>query len=460
MSLSFKEHLLLEQVRAMEAHGDLDAPSLTYAPDLSFTQKLVARAKALVAPQLIQLDALEKLRWRFSLVLVVLAIVAGASAVVNAVASQSSTLNIYWLLLVLLGFHLFSVLLWVVLMAISGGKSPPQGVAVGIWQLVAPWLMRQHKANQVHAEQAWLNIQLQGKIGRWWFSMLTHGLWLVYLATGLVVLFAMLATHKYDFFWATTILSDEAFIRFTQWLAQPLDILGLSTPSFEQVQSSQLQAANAKLSTDVAAALRQSWAQFLLGSLLLYGVLPRTLLMIISRLMHRLAQKRFTPDFSQPYYYRLHQQLMPVSSQATVIDPDTHQPSTNVELADDDKSSPLPVDAIWAGLELSQSSYTLVNKSGCCQDLGVVNDADSLAGFIQALEANAKAQPVVIVVQGSRLPDRGTRRILSNVVEKVGSENCWLAVTLDATTQAEHWQEAAHACQIKLAQVVYVDASN
>ena len=130
----------------------------------------------------------------------------------------------------------------------------------------------------------------------------------------------LLMVRQYDFAWGTTLLSDTVFVTLTETLSVPLDALGFTTPSAEQVQQTRIGSSQEALALTASAELRYLWAQFLLASLLCFGIAPRMLLWFWSWIMYRRARRLFMLDHYLPYYIALRQRLMPLASHGVVID--------------------------------------------------------------------------------------------------------------------------------------------
>lgn len=125
-------------IASMEAYP---ASGFSYA---AFLERLLDRAHHLVHDNHLDevLQQPEKLFIRASRIILLLAAVLGGLAAVNA-ASESSTLNIYWLLVVLLGFNFLSMLLWC-----AGILLSVQGLSSGIAAQLACWLPFQLKKRE------------------------------------------------------------------------------------------------------------------------------------------------------------------------------------------------------------------------------------------------------------------------------------------------------------------------
>ena len=117
---------------------------------------------------------------------------------------------------------------------------------------------------------------MTGRIGKWRISALTHKFWLVYLASGLALLILMMLAKQYNFTWGTTLLPDSSLPQITRLLGAPLEAIGLPVPQDEQITVSRIGIKGQDTET------RTAWAGFLMGVLLLYGIVPRILVLGLS----------------------------------------------------------------------------------------------------------------------------------------------------------------------------------
>ena len=424
MEVSFRDKLLLEQVRAMEQAGALRlAAGQPAAGSASLQQRLVARARDAVRQHDLQgvVGHAAAAARGFVLLLVLLAAGLGGAAVYRAVTGDGDTLNVYWLLLVLLGFNTLAMALWLAGMLLLRAAGPGSAPLAVLWRWLALRLLR-GEARRVAADRGWLRVCHHGAAGRWWLSSLSHGLWLTYLCAGSVVLLLLLMTRQYDFVWATTILADGTFVMLTGALAAPLQLLGFSVPDLQQVQLSRR-----GMEALVAADLRRAWASFLLGSLLVYGLLPRLLLLALCQVLQALARRRYPLDLTLPYYLALQRQLMPASYDWKIVDPDTSEaPSPPAATAVFARAADIPAQALWVGVETVQTLWPPA-AAGAARDLGQITGAESLAAVLARLDKLAPAT-LVVVVAADRLPDRGLKRTLQKLCAHTAVADSWLAL--------------------------------
>ncbi len=377
--------------------------------------------------------------------------------------TDTHTINIYWLLLVLLGFNLLSMLLW-----LTGIGLNIEALTSGTLARLTGWLPEHIKSrgqanntdkskNSLQADKAWLNCLFSGAVGKWQLSKLSHQLWLIYLFTGLVFLVLLLMVRQYDFVWGTTLLSDNIFIKMTDALSVPLDLLGFATPSAELVPQTRIGSSPSDASQILTAEHRYHWAQFLLGSLLCFGIVPRVLLWSWSVMMLRRAKNHFTLDYYLPYYINLRQRLMPLASHGEIVDADTSPPIISETPLKTPVPHALPSETQWVAVELGDNMSWPPPSINVANNLGQVINRESLALILQRLQGNK--QPVVAVaVSSTRTPDRGVQRTIASLMSS--STQRWLVLLKEhedgpvSSMRLAAWYQLADACNVPADHVI------
>ncbi|MBT8119693.1 MAG: DUF2868 domain-containing protein [Gammaproteobacteria bacterium] len=433
----FDKQLQIEQIRYIETEHPLDCDAEPWSLDQSgqgdFEERLWRRAKCLIQQHDFSalLARAARVAGYAKALALILAVVLGALGTVYAV-TDSQTINIYWLLLVLLGFNVVSMLLW-----LTGISLNVEGLTSGMLARLTSWLpghleskalvrenLDRKKAGML-ADRAWLACSFSGPVGKWHFSKITHQLWLAYLFAGLFFLVLLLMVRQYDFAWGTTLLSHNVFVTLTESLSVPLDMLGFATPSAEQVQQTRIGSLQMEPVSESGAELRYLWAQFLIAALLCFGILPRFMLWCWSLLMYHRACRLFKLDYYLPYYIGLRQRMMPLASHSEVIDAssapldDFHSPALRPV------SHTLPAEARWIAVELGGEIRWPLASIGVNNDLGQVVDRETLANIMQRLR-DSQYPVIAIAVSSVRPPDRGVQRIIASLVS--ASEQRWLVL--------------------------------
>ncbi|MEM8496870.1 MAG: DUF2868 domain-containing protein [Pseudomonadota bacterium] len=463
--MKFADYVLLEQVRALDEQRSPDRTLSgfeTVVADLQqpFAYALHQRAKALIIEHDWKLVITAPAQWygRLTVFVWILFSLLGIVAVLNALSGDVSNrvLNIYGLLLVLLGFNFISLVLWLVGCVVKLG-SLISG-SLGSLPLGIENLLRRFKQKQGRtAYSAWQESHFAGNVGVWRLSLVGHSIWLSYLGAGLVCLLVLFSVRQYDFIWGSTLLSGGTFVDITLALGSPLQLLGVAMPDPSQVLASQSGSITERTlsNTDI----RRQWAWFLLGAIAVYGLLPRFIAALVSLLVLKHAESRYRPDFYLPYYVELKHRMQAEAGKAKIVDAD----DSPHDAKKDDKFSvtpalsdfqPLPAGTYVAGFELAENPPKAVS-------INIVN-RESYAAALRAVVSTGNA--LAIVVDLETAPDRGTRRKLIELCSKAkdaylillddanGSEACdqqrladWYQLAGDASIPVEHVYRASSA---------------
>ena len=460
----FDKRLLIEQIRYMETEYPLTCDTEEHFSDhdihKSFEDRLSLRAQCLVEQHNLSLllgRAARLSRYVKTLVFFVAALL-GALGSIYAI-TDSHTINIYWLLLVLLGFNLLSMLLW-----LTGIGLNIEGLTSGMLARLTSWLPEHLKSRSqttdkksIQADKAWLNCHFSGAVGKWQLSKMTHQLWLVYLFAGLVFLVLLLMVRQYDFVWGTTLLSDSIFITMTDVLSVPLNHLGFATPSADLVHETRIGSLPSDAAQTLTAEHRYHWAQFLLGSLLCFGIVPRILLWSWSAMMCRRAKNLFTLDYYLPYYINLRQRLMPLASHGEIVDADTSPPVISEAQLKTPVPHALPVETQWVAVELGSNMNWPPTSIDIANDLGQVINRESLTLILQRLQDN-KHPVVAVAVSSARSPDRGVQRTIASLMSS--STQRWLVLLKEhedepvSSARLAAWYRLADACNVPADHVI------
>lgn len=456
----FNDLVRLEQLRHIEtgqpqilSYAGIASMEAYPASGFSYTallERLLDRAHHLIHDNHLDevLQHPKRLFIRTSQIILLLAAILGGVAAINA-TGESSTLNIYWLLVVLLGFNFLSMLLWG-----AGILFNVHGLNSGIAAQLACWLpaqLRKREGESIStlAAHAWWDTCLSGKVGKWRVSMLTHQFWLVYLFAGMGVLILLMLAKQYDFVWGTTLLPDNSLPELTRLLGAPMQHIGLVVPDHQQIAASRIGAG------EQDAAIRGAWAGFLVGALLVYGLLPRLLLLLLSCIFLKLAEYRYKLDLYLPYYVTLRQSLIAKEFVTHVIDrdPGLEKEQQSVQLPRSGHVGQYPSDALVIGIELD--NHAIWPQGVVCQE----NVADQKT-FIRVLEMLKKSRNTLLIgVAAHRLPDRGVQRMINNLAA-LAPDQVWLMLLQSSPaiqvteSRKQAWYRLAQACGIPAEQIL------
>lgn len=343
------------------------------------------------------------------IVMAVLAVVSGAGLAFAAMGDGQTPVNVFWALGSLLGLNLILLLSWALSLIFAGEN----GATLGrLWLWLSEKLARDAKAAQL-APALLLLLQRQ-KLNRWAIGMLVNGLWLLAMLSALAILLTLMATRRYGFVWETTILSADTFVAMTQALGVLPAVLGFSVPTVEMIRAS----GDAALNIESA---RQAWAAWLVGVLLIYGVLPRLLLMLFCRWRWKTGQAKLHLDLNLPGYAQLRERLMPTSERLGISDAAPEQ-LHRVERGVTDQQSD---GALLVAIELDDQLPWPPQLPKTVGNAGVLDSRESRNRLLEQLSRFPPAR-LVIACDPRRSPDRGSLALIAELARNAGATRVWL----------------------------------
>ena len=367
-----------------------------------------------------------------AIALAVLAIFTGAGLAFAALGDGQRPVNVFWALGSLLGLNLLTLLGWLLGLALAGDS----GGALGrLWLWLSEKFARDARAAQL-APALPVLLQRQ-RLGRWLLGLGVHGLWLLAMTCALLMLLALLATRRYGFVWETTILGESAFVGLTQALGALPALLGFGVPDVEQIRAS------GTLAGDLESARRQ-WAGWLVGVVLVYGLLPRLLLAALCLWRWRRGRAALAIDLEQPSYRLLRERLQPPSERLGIRDAapaQLHAPSAGAQLE-------AGAGAVLVAIELDGSRPWPPPLPKGVADAGVLDDREGRRRLLDQLTRFPPAR-LAIACDPRRSPDRGTLALLGELSRCAAATRVWLlqAPTGEALDSArlDDWHQALDA---------------
>ncbi|MFK3989992.1 DUF2868 domain-containing protein [Psychrobacter sp. NPDC064578] len=314
---------------------------------------------------------------------------------------QTNVVNFFYVLVCLLGFHTIMLLGWLVMTLINQGKQSSNWFA----NFVSPSYLIRGKDDVTKAAVDLYERQLQHSGMRWYLGRFSHQLWLATLTGMLLAIIFLLIVRQYSFSWESTLLSDQALITLTQVLGWLPSMVGFNVPDSTAIVQSRL------VTDAMPLTVARQWAGLLVGSLLMYGIVPRAIAWAFCALMFR--RKKMRLDIKQPYYQKILNFW-----QRQVVD------------ADDFNEVPVPIApkaAVSAGKKLValleypaeqdnwwQSGLNADSDiNSDIENFGIVDDRDDMARLKTYLD-NHPVQ-VLLGIHSKALPDRGTLRKLDQI---------------------------------------------
>ena len=382
-------------------------------------------------------------RWlqgaRLALVLLaIVAVVSGAGLAFAALGNGQAPVNVFWALGSLLGLNLILLLSWALGLLFAGEHSASLG---RLWLWLSEKLARDAKAAQL-APALVLLLQRQ-KLNRWAVGALVNGLWLLALLSALVILLTLLATRRYGFVWETTILGADTFVVVTQALGTLPAWLGFNVPTVEMIRAS----GDSALTIENA---RQAWAAWLVGVLLVYGLLPRLILALLCLWRWKRGRAALRLDLNLPGYSQLRERLMPSSERLGVNDaaPEhLHPVSGGVSELQSDG-------ALVVAIELDDQRPWPPTLPGNVKDAGILDSRESRHKLLEQLTRFPPAR-LAIACDPRRSPDRGSLALIGELARSAGATRVWLlqappGQALDAERLGD-WHTALQQLQLPFA---------
>ncbi len=347
---------------------------------------------------------------------------------------QTNVVNFFYVLVCLLGFHTIMLLGWLVMTLINQGKQSSNWFA----SFVSPSYLIRGKDDVTKAAVDLYERQLQHSGMRWYLGRFSHQLWLATLTGMLLAIIFLLIVRQYSFSWESTLLSDQALISLTQVLGWLPSKVGFTVPDSAAIVQSRL------VTDAMPLSMARQWAGLLVGSLLMYGIVPRAIAWAFCALMFR--RKKMRLDIKQPYYQKILSFW-----QRHVVD------------EDDFKAAPAPVapkatvstgkklvalleypsqqDNWWqSGLNADMSSHSnnINSNISNVENFGIVDDRDDMDRLTTYLDSHPVQ--VLLGIHSKALPDRGTLRKLDRIAEHA-ADGLIVQLLGDANTANTNEQE-------------------
>lgn len=344
------------------------------------------------------------------LALVLLAILALLSGAGLAFAALGQTpVNVFWALGSLLGLNLILLLSWALGLVFAG----EHGATLGrLWLWLSEKLARDAKAAQL--APALLLMLQRKKLNRWALGSLVNGLWLLAMVSALVLLLTLMATRRYGFVWETTILSADTFINMTQALGALPALLGFNVPTVEMIRASGDTALNIE-------SARQAWATWLVGVLVVYGVLPRLLLALFCFWRWNSGKAALRLDLNLPGYAQLRERLMPTSERLGITDPEPAQ-LHRVESTVGEHASE---GALLVAIELDDQHPWPPTLPKNVSNAGILDSRESRNKLLEQLSRFPPAR-LAIACDPRRSPDRGSLALIAELARNAAATRVWL----------------------------------
>ena len=433
MSHSFNDYWITETLRLRESlWGPLaDAAEAGKARtlDTGFAGRVIYRARLLAKRE--QLDDVV-LRWQqiARLLLwcfVAASILAGITAAVAALGNGARPVNLALAVAGLLGLNLLTLLLWLFSFGVQGGTSGT--LLADAWLALTRRLARGPDA--ALAPRALLELLSRHQLTRWSAGALSHGLWLLAMLACLSTLMVLLSVRSYAFQWETTLLSPDTYVAVVQGLGRLPGLLGFPVPDPQTIRAS-----------DGVQALPPGayavWSGWLLGVVVVYGLIPRLIALMVSGIMVRHRAARVQLDASLPGIAELHDRLMPQRVLTGIDSPEPDAQTSQVPAPLNHLGTgavamvgvELPSDLTWPPRPLHEGTV----------DLGVIDTREQRRHVLEALR-RSPASRLLAACDARQTPDRGTLALLAELASLADTFHVLLLPEGETATRRRQWRE-------------------
>jgi len=400
--------------------------ALASASDLS--GRLVARAQVLAAGTGLKTAFVEaRSAMRYSALAVsALGFLAGISAAMASLGDSTQPVNVIWALVSLLLLPTLMLVVWLASFMVSSETS---GWFGRIWQLTLGRLLRSGPRALVW--QAWLALAQQARSERWWLGLLTHTIWFSVLLGMVLAMFTAFSLRHYTFVWQTTWLSDGVFVQFAQAIGAWPSSLGFTVPDVQTIRDS------GNVALDAPGA-RLAWANWLMGAVVVFGLLPRLLAMMASAFMLRHLHRRLRLRLHDAYALAIGHKFERLTASSQVDGPPGAQESWPqiFGIAPEEARTDAVVAVLEASLDDEVHSQTGVQTT-------VLPPIDDRASRKQAQARLSQLKPkrLLVVVDARQTPDRGLMRTLIDLGSQAVSTRVLLLHPEDARARLPAWHE-------------------
>jgi hypothetical protein len=252
---------------------------------------------------------------------------------------------------------------------------------------------------------------------RWMLGCLTHAAWAFATISAIAILLVSLSTKHYTFVWETTLLSPSVFVWLTESLGWLPSKLGFAIPDMETITTS-------GQSASMLPNAQRLWSGWLMGCIIVYGLVPRVMLCLVSMVMLAHARNNIGIDFSDPYYMQLIQRLQPLSQPPSGSVPTSSAVQVNSLI----HPTPARLKDACVLTAIEPGQETIWPPPGLGEKIQVISAIDSRESRHSATQLLATHCPkrLAIAIDARHTPDRGTLRLIFELSSHAGQTLAWL----------------------------------
>lgn len=412
--------VVTEAVRLVEEAGPLDdaAAMREAAATCTTLPSRIAHRADLLGRRIGLEHELARMRHRapwVGLGLVLLIVLAGLALAGSVVGGSDRRINIMAALLSLLGAHLLTLVAW--LLGLLLPLRAPRASFGWLWMTLTARVAGGRRGQAPLLLRAATRLLRQARLLPWALGLASHGIWALSFVVVLVAMLFALAFHRYTLSWETTILEPQFFLQAVQALGRIPAWLGFATPDASAVLTPQ--------PNDVAG--QRAWAWWLTGCIAVYGLLPRVLLLMLSAAMWHLRKRDLQPQLVAPYYRQLASRFEALAP-AAIVDADPGAVRLPAPPCATDTTDALVVAAYelppehpWPPAGLPDSAAAVLRIDGSAADRHTLLDT----------AARLRPRAALLACRAAASPDRGTERLLRELLAHSGDCRLWLVPEVD-----------------------------
>jgi hypothetical protein len=431
LAASRHDALIVEAVRLIEERGPLDddgALRTAYMAEGMMPGRIALRARIL-GRRIGLDDEIDRARhWApwIAAALVLLIVSAGLALAGGVTGGGDRRINVVAALVSLLGVHVLTLIAWLAGLMLPLRLSDRPRASLGwLWATLTARVAGGRHGQAPVLVRAATRLLARARLLPWATGIASHGLWTLSFVVVLGAMLFALAFHRYTLAWETTILAPRFFQRTVEFLGHAPSWLGFPAPDAAAVLAPRADAA----ATD--AAVQRTWALWLIGCIVVYGLLPRALLLALSLAMWRARRNALAPDLSQPYHRRLVARFEALAP-PDIVDADPGASRSPLRPSPGDivgdtlavAAFELAPEHSWPPADLPPGATALPPADG------------SARSRRELLDAVARLRPaaLVLAVRAASSPDRGTERLLRELLAHVGACRLWLVADASASS--------------------------
>jgi hypothetical protein len=407
--------LITEAVELIEEAGPLDdaaAMREAMVQRIDLPGRIALRAQLLgqrlgLPPELAR--ARQWAPW-IGLGLVLAIVLAGLGLAGSVVGGAERRINIMAALISLLGLHLLTLLAW--LLGLLLPLRAPRMSFGWLWMTLTARVAGGRQGQAPVLVRAATRLLARARLLPWALGLVSHGIWTLSFVVVLGALLFALAFHRYTLNWETTILDPQFFLQAVQWLGRLPAVFGFATPDASVVLAPGGMA---------DAAGQRSWALWLTGCIVVYGLLPRALLLLLSAAMWQWRKRGLQPALDAPYHRRLAARFEALAP-AAIVDADPGAARASAPLRPMDTRDALivagfelPPDLAWPPADLPAEARVL-RTDGSAEARRTLLDT----------AAQLRPRTLLLACRAAASPDRGTERLLRELLAHCGECRLWL----------------------------------